>query len=280
MKKNLNVFWFMLLVFLFCSKTVVAQNKGLTLEEITRVSLVEKQSGAEYEIWIKLPEDYQKNPHKHYPVIYVTDAKWHINMLSGATDYILPNAIVVAITWQKNVDGEPWQSRAWDFSPTKSAKSKGRRGEAKRFLHFIQQQIFTYVEGKYRTKPNERTYFGYSFGGLFGAYVLLKQPDTFRFYVLGSPTLAWDDNYIARQFAAASPQLQQSNVHVFLSYGELESKLGQGVEAFTRQLKTITGDSFSSKLTVIKESTHSSAFPVTAVKSVQWLAKHFKGDKE
>ncbi|MEM9385071.1 MAG: hypothetical protein AAGA68_08415 [Pseudomonadota bacterium] len=35
-------------------------------------------------------------------MVYATDGAWHMEMLSGAAQYMLPNAIVVMISWQKN----------------------------------------------------------------------------------------------------------------------------------------------------------------------------------
>ena len=70
------------------------------------------------------------------------------------------------------------------------------------------------------TSLHNRSYFGFSSGGLFGTYVLMTQPETFKNYLLGSPSL-WRLSELA---AMVDLQNKKLNANVFVSYGALEAK--------------------------------------------------------
>ena len=56
-----------------------------------------------YELYITLPENYANNTKTQYPVIYYTDAHWHIELLSGTASYLVEQAILVGISWQTDI---------------------------------------------------------------------------------------------------------------------------------------------------------------------------------
>lgn len=70
------------------------------------------------------------------------------------------------------------------------------------------------------------TYWGSSLGGLFGAWVLLNEPSTFRRYRLSSPSLWWDGGVIF-QHEAAYAQSHDLTARVLVSVGELEQPSAQ-----------------------------------------------------
>ena len=68
------------------------------------VPINESKLDRQYELYIKLPQDYGKNTEVKYPVIYTTDAVWQIELLSGVTEFLMPKVILVGISWQKDMD--------------------------------------------------------------------------------------------------------------------------------------------------------------------------------
>lgn len=225
MKKNLALIGLCLMSF---SALEAKQYKSLALPNIHVVPIQDTQSGGQYELYIKLPEGYSKDQSKEkgkkYPVIYTTDAMWHIEILSGSAEYIVEDAILVGISWQKDAKvAEDHYSRNWDYTFTKSQSSKYKSGEANNHIKFIRNDVIKFVDNTYQTDPAQRTYFGYSLGAAFGAYILLTEPALFKNYILGSPAFGKKSiEYITE--IASNPALEQkkSTTNVFISYGELE----------------------------------------------------------
>jgi len=253
----------------------------LTLPKIQVAPIKDGQSNKQYELYIKLPDNYTKDKDKTFPVIYFTDAIWHVELLSGATEFMMEDVILVGVSWQKDIAEELKQqygahvSRYGDYSFKGNPNPKHPKikfGQASNHLAFIRNDVFKYVETKYRTQPNNRTYFGFSAGGLFGTYALLAQPESFKNYILGSPSI-WDD--IPDLLALENSRLNSKNsaINVFISYGELEKESGPHVEEFVSQLKSKKYAGLSSiKHTVIEASGHSDSFPQLGVQSVKWLS--------
>ena len=253
-----------------------------TLSKIQVTSVKDTQADRQYELYIKLPEEYATNKDKIYPVIYFTDAMWHIEILSAATEFLMEDAILVGISWQKDInealkkeEGEH-VSRYRDYSISKSTnperQAKYQLGQASNHLDFIRNDVIKTIENNYRTDPKRRTYFGYSMGGKFGAYVLLTQPDTFKNYILGSPSLRRDIPYLSELSSNTALKRKDLNANVFISYGTLEQKLGMHVEKLITLLKARNDKNLSLQNVVI-EGSHQTAFPLTGVRSVTWLSK-------
>jgi len=260
----------------------VAITSNFELPKIQVVPITVTNANRQYELYIKLPEAYSENNDKSYPVIYTTDAMWHMEMLSGSTEYMLEEVILVGISWQKDIDeglkkevGEH-VSRFRDYSFRKSNKpeiqTKFQFGQGNNHLGFIRNDIIPYMDNTYRTDPNSRTYFGYSMGGEFGAYVLLSQPDTFNNYILGSPSIKNEVEHLSALNTKLSNRNSSLNANVFISYGSLEEPMMEPIEAFIKLLNDRRDDG----LTVLKEvidGNHGTAFPMTVVRSIKWLTQ-------
>ncbi len=245
------------------------------------IPIKDSKSNKQYELIIKLPENYADNQNKQYPVIYFTDAVWHIELMSSATTFMMKDVILVGVSWQKDINDDVKQqygehfSRFGDYSFKKTANPKHPKikfGQAKSHLAFIRQDVFNYVESNYRADPKNRTYFGFSMGGLFGTYALMAQPSSFKNYILGSPSI-WKSG--TALFALQSKNLKNKalNINVFISYGELEEELRPYVDKFIEQLKSKKYQAISSiKHSVIGAAGHSDSSPLMAPQSIQWLA--------
>ena len=258
-----------------------SETSVFTLPKIQVVPIKDTTADKQYELYIKLPEGYAKNKDKSYPVIYFTDAVWHIELLSAATEYIMEDVILVGISWQQDIAEDLKQqygahfSRFGDYSFNKISNPKHPKiefGQANSHLTFIRKDVFKLVEGNYRTEPNNRSYFGFSAGGLFGTYALLTQPNTFKNYILGSPSI-WEQAADIFALENAALKSKDSAINVFISYGELEKKLIPHVDGFIATLKNKKYQGISSlKHIVIESSGHSDSFPIMGVQSVKWLS--------
>ncbi|NQZ20866.1 MAG: alpha/beta hydrolase [Colwellia sp.] len=281
MKKSLILVVISLLPFLTIE---ASETRDLTLPKIQVVPIKDTQADRLYELYIKLPEGYTKNKDKNYPVIYFTDAATHIELLSG-TEFLMEEVILVGISDQKDINKEleGHSSRARDYSISKSSnperQAKYRFGQASNHLTFIRNDVITFIESNYRTDPDNRTYFGFSLGGLFGTYILMAQPDTFKNYILGSPSL-WRDIPLLFSLENSALNSKALEINIFISYGELEKKLAVQVDNFITQLKNKKYQALSSiKQVVIASAGHSDSFPMVGVRSVKWLSNLTKEEE-
>ncbi|SNY99937.1 alpha/beta hydrolase [Flagellimonas pacifica] len=277
-----------LLICLVSLSTVFAQENSsvklepsnLVLPRIQVIPLKDTQADRQYELYIKLPEGYSKDTNPKYPVLYTTDAMWHLEMLSGTTEYMLEDIILVGISWQLDINEDlknergAHVSRFRDYSINKHSnpeiQKKFQLGQANNHLDFFRNDVITYVDKTYRTDPNNRTYFGYSLGGLFGAYILQARPDTFKNYILGSPALEGDIPMLSKLDSKPITNHKVSKTNVFLSYGSLEKELGENAGEFIAILKNNNDGHLVLHREVI-EGTHQTAFPLTVLRSVVWL---------
>ncbi|PHS18955.1 MAG: hydrolase [Kangiella sp.] len=245
------------------------------------IPIKDSQSNKQYELLIKLPENYAENKDKKYPVIYFTDAVWHIELLSSASFFMMEDVILVGISWQKDIAEDLKQqygahvSRFGDYSFKKTTNPKHPKikfGQANNHLSFIRNDVFNTIEKNYRTEPENRTYFGFSAGGVFGTYALMVHPYTFKNYILGSPSIRRNvPELFAQEHAALKSK--QSAINVFISYGELEKELSPYVENFISQLKNKKYNGIASiKHIVIESAGHSDSSPMMAVQSIKWLS--------
>lgn len=267
-------------------RTSNGERSSLVLPHIQVVPIKDTKTERNYELYIKLPENYSENENKTYPVIYYTDAIWHVEMLSGSTEYMLEDVILVGISWQLDINEDLKKergahvSRFRDYSFRKSNKPKIQKkyqlGQGNKHLDFIRNDVFKYVENTYRTDPNSRTYFGYSMGGEFGAYILLTQPDTFNNYIIGSPSIKNEVAYLSElntKFGPyeASNRNSSMKANVFISYGSLEKNMVEPIDEFVKLLKDRRDNGLAVQKEVI-DGNHGTAFPMTAVRSVAWLS--------
>jgi len=278
MKNNLMVLFALLLL----SSGVAASELQPYESPRTQVMPIrDSATGRQYELVIKLPEGYSEKEDVIRPVIYFTDADWHIEILGASAEYLVEDAILVGISWQKDIRKElveevgPHVSRFQDFTvrPYSNPKiqEKYQMGQASNHLKFIRNDVIKTIENTYRTDPDRRTYFGYSLGGLFGAYILMVQPDTFKNYILGSPGLERDMPYFSELASEEAIKRKTFNANVFISRGSSEEELAELINEFITLLNSRNDESLFLDYEVI-EGSHQTAFPLTGVRSVTWLS--------
>ncbi|WP_250461288.1 alpha/beta hydrolase [Microbulbifer litoralis] len=278
MMKNLVIFC----LFMFSFVSVEANDrKSYEIPRTNIVPIRDSVSDWQYDLYVKLPEKYFERDDKKFPAIYFPDAAWNIEILSATTEYLMEDAILVGISWQTDIDESllkeagPHVSRYRDYtmqaSSKKEVQQKYQLGKAHNHLNFIRSDIIKYVESNYRADSKNRTFFGYSLGSELGAYILLTKPDTFKNYILGSPSIVGDIPYLADIEANLEEKIESLNSNVFVSYGSLESELGDEAEKLITILESRNDNSLSLKHLVI-EGDHQAALPMTVVRSVTWLS--------
>jgi len=243
------------------------------------VPVKNSQADRQYELYIRLPKDYSDTAETPYPVIYVTDGAWSMEMLAGATKSLMPNAIVVGLSWQTDLgEDRPHLSRFRDYTlvPSTNPERQARYhfGQASHYLSFLRKDVISYVESHYHADPSKRAFYGYSAGGELGAYILLAQPDTFHHYILGSPSFdSRSIDYIAELDASISTRQSTTSTNVFVSIGELETREIEYARRFVQILNSRSSTGLKlTGLEIIENSDHGTASPETAIRGIKWLS--------
>ncbi len=188
---------------------------------------------------------------------------------------------MVGVSWEKGIPTQ--QSRMRDYMPNQYAGTDYTHatGQADQHLHFIQTDVFGYVESEYRADPGRRTYFGYSVSGTFGSYILLTRPDTFENYIIGSPAPLFGGHF-AHQYRAISQSIPASlDANVFVSVGADDTpEHVDNAFSLVRFLKSRQSARSQVEFLVIESADHATAFPMTAMQSLYWLARINRGETE
>jgi predicted alpha/beta superfamily hydrolase len=244
--------------------------------------------GDTYRLDIALPSNYARSE-RAYPVVYLTDGDVDglfpmVRCIAEglSAGWMIPKLILVGIGYEAEKWNRRGHYRERDFLPTDaSAREASRRqattrigaprGQAAASLRFIREELQPFINAHYRTLPNDSTYMGTSYGGLFGLYTLFHQPGTFQRYVIGSPAIHHDDRVILTHEEAYASQHTDLAARVFLAVGgreELDDPLIEPTFQFVTNLEhlatTLRGRDYPSlRLTtqVFEDETHVSVVP-------------------
>lgn len=144
---------------------------------------------------------------------------------------LIPSMVVVGIGYPDAATYvDTSEKRARDFTPTHRSMFS-LSGGANAFLRFMQRELFPWLNERFPTCLEERTYFGHSLGGLFGTHVLLTEPETFHRYILSSPSLWWDNETIFEQERRFSSTHNDLHASVYFGIGSHETDAGRRLES-------------------------------------------------
>lgn len=161
--------------------------------------------GDVFEVNVALPLSYAET-NREYPLVIGLDADLAFGAATQTARLMqlrqeLPDFLLVGIGYGDL--GIALEKRRRDFTPTidegdAACSSAGGCGGAEQFAEFLESELLPFIAERYRVDLGDRTLIGNSLGGLFGCYVLLRRPQLFGRYVLGSPTVSWDDAWVIR----------------------------------------------------------------------------------
>jgi uncharacterized protein len=203
------------------------------LDNTQQFSIASKYvAGENYIIQVGLPVNYSASQ-KSYPVLYVLDGDIGFGITKGIADALailskeIKDIIVIGISYGQGTD--IWmKKRARDYTPGKDTIFHKEwfplYGGADDFLKFIQNELFPVVNKTYRTNPDSSAIMGISFGGLLSSYILFKQPELFKGYIIADPSLFWNSKSILKLETEYFRNHKELNCTVYMTYGSLDSK--------------------------------------------------------
>jgi uncharacterized protein len=199
-------------------------------------------SGRDYRISVALPITEPVTATQKLPVIYVLDADEIFGLVTDTVRLFtdsgaIPAVLVVGIGYPIRSFDEAMEPRSADYTPVvdrpyeqlveelTGGKRRVVTGGAQAFLKFIRAELKPFIASHYPADPTDAAIVGHSLGGLFGLYVLLQEPDTFKRYLIGSPCLMCGNSYLFKREAAYAATHKDLGARVYMDIGTEESDL-------------------------------------------------------
>ena len=144
-------------------------------------------NGKVYRLFIAEPKakTFQKTT-----ALYLLDGNAHFPLAINAVNPNKTLPLIIGIGYVTS-DSYDKVQRTRDYTFPAEGKEFIHGGGADAFLNFITDTLIPHIEQHYDVTSHQRYFFGHSFGGLFGLYILFNRPKLFQHYVIASPSLWW-----------------------------------------------------------------------------------------
>lgn len=236
----------LLSLLLVAAPSALAQKNGDDVSIGKYHIITSKVLGEDRTVLIHVPQGYETSKDK-YPVLYVLGGSPRalVEGVQATSQRGVPPMIVVAIAttgYRVNSDR--------DLVP-----GRGSDG-AEKYLRFISDELFPYVEQRFRVE-NHRTLYGASAMGAFVLYTLLERPDAFAGYVTSSPTVAYRYDYMAAKTTAAARPRPKRNTGLYVIYGDRDMPdVREGIEKYRPLLEALRSDTLSITIEDLPQEIH------------------------
>lgn len=259
------------------------------IKNTEQIEIFSEEIDQKFIINVGLPPNYSQENTK-YPVVYVTDAGSNFSGLMSSLPLMqlvndLPHFILIGIDYKSKKSNDSMSLRNRDLTPTNdSIWMSGQKemykifgdlpeaepGGAKEFLEFIDHKVKPLINDKYHVNSSDQTYCGFSLGGLFGLFTLFTSPKSFNRYVIGSPSIWWDNKHILQIEKEYSKNNKELPAKIFMSAGDLEEdgdsdafRMVTNIKSLSKTLKKRNYEGLTIKTVILEDETHCSAVAAT-----------------
>jgi uncharacterized protein len=230
--------------FIFFLVTSMSSYSQIIRDTISSKGLKEKR-----EILISLPESYQKNSKKTYPLLVLLDGDYLIAPFQGALSYgnfwdDLPEMIIVGISQNKN------NERFDDCTVDKETGLPDGKGSS--FFEFIGGEVVPYMESKYGFS-SFKAIAGHDVTAGFINYFLYKDNPIFNGYISISPELSKDMEINIPTRLSSMPK----NIFYYLSVADGDvKKMKEATKMLNQNISEVKNDHLYYKFDEIPNSSH------------------------
>lgn len=154
---------------------------------------------------VTVPQSYETESSKNYPVIYLLDGTHNQNMLNG----MLERLHLSEGSFEHIIVSIDVEDRLNDFAPTVNMDPRGpvgKGGGGDQFLDFLEKELMPRINKNYRTSEFN-TIVGHSVAGLLVIHSFHSRPELFQSHLAFSPAIWWG----ARETAKSAKNYVLSN---------------------------------------------------------------------
>lgn len=201
----------------------VLSTSTATVTQAKQYLLRDEATGREYVVRVAEPAKPPPAGHQA-PVIYVLDGNWYFGMATDIARMLsigteTPAAAIVAIGYTDQTFAGAVKGREHDMMYGYFSDRPEVGGGGAAFQNFLVNDLRPFIEQRHGFDPQRAYLAGQSLGGQFTANILLKSPQSFAGYLIGSPSL-WADSSI---LPAAQNFTDGGNRRVMIGVGQEES---------------------------------------------------------
>lgn len=237
--------------------------------------LVAEATGRTYHVYVRLPEAYDADATRHWPVVYLLDGDSLFPLLAPTHLFLsydegLPEAIVVGIAYGSF---DPSINRRHVDFTAAGADSAPDQGGARQFHDFLREQLLPEVEGRYRADPARRVLLGQSRAGYFVLWSALQDPDLFQGRIASNPVFA-----PAREQLFEAPGVHRRDdlaVAVVSSARDTPARV-RGAAEWAASWTQRTDAPWDVELIVLPEGTHAASIGEAYRRAMLWLFRDAK----
>jgi predicted alpha/beta superfamily hydrolase len=256
--------------------------------------LESKAAKATYVVWVTTPPGYNPSAKSAYPVIFAPDANLLVPTtvpsveVATSLEMIFPVEpfVHVAVGYRPaevRTSMEFLAIRARDLLPPgeplpasveagmqagvdagvgevaamKSYLDNLRHPRADAFLTFLADELHPLIEARWRIDPARSAFFGYSYSGLFAAWIAMQRHPRFQIVCAGSPGIMVDNSKVfdllRRERAAGA---DHSGRHLHLTLCESEITQPTLYQLLARQFSRLLEELGSAPLKGLKVTSH------------------------
>lgn len=227
--------------------TLIISIKGFSQK--VKDSVLSRKMDKYRELSVSVPQSYEKNSKKTYPLILLLDGDYLFDAFQGALSYgnywdDLPEAIIVGL--HQNKEGERFDDCTIDET-TGLPNGKGAS-----FFEFIGGELLPYIQSKYRI-GSFKMIAGHDLTAGYINLFLYKDTPLFNAYACLSPELALEmETRIPSRLAA-----QQNNIFYYLSSADGDiKKMKEDITLLNDNLKLVQNPTLNYKYDEIKGASH------------------------
>ncbi len=221
----------------------------------------------DYRLYVHLPDGYEAQARKRYPVLYLLDPWWDFPVIAGAYsglvfDEVIPELIIVGIDYEReNPDYDTLREK--DYSPA-AIEGNDNTGDGPAFLQFIESAVIPLIEQTYRV-DDYSVLAGTSYGGLFSLFTMFEKPELFDGLIAITPAVSWKQRWIFQREASFYEQHLADDdlkvdVRLYMSVGEkdqLDNFTNESI-AFSQLIKDRPYEGFEFRFEVRANEHHAS----------------------
>jgi predicted alpha/beta superfamily hydrolase len=207
---------------------------------------------------------------ERYAVVILLDGEGNFQHVSAVLDQLrnTGRAMPMLVVGIENTD------RQRDFTPPITTdkpqyKRAGAVGGASQFLAFIADELIPHIDRTYRTRPT-RILIGHSYGGLFAVHALFNRPDVFKAYIVISPSLWWDDQFLAKQADRFIDDHMDLQTAVYMTMADEGGQMLGGAQKVIGSLGN-SPQNISARFEHWPEESHGSVVMRSVYEGMKWL---------